>query len=121
MDIDKVLDALGRYEAFFHEARLARSNQIPYMVRWVKRFLTFRDTMGDQGLEEAVTVYISGLEGIEEVADWQVRQAEAAVRIFIYQFRAREKIPELEGRPAVVDACETLEGVHARWLRTAAG
>jgi len=49
MDIDKVLDALGRYEAFLHEARLVRSIQIPYIVRWVKRFLRYRDDCRREG------------------------------------------------------------------------
>ena len=72
--------------------------QVPYYIGWVNSFFrSLGRTTTDKITFEEVDRFIKALSGKRE--DWQVRQAEEAIRIFLYYLRKNQ-------RPVVSD-CTT--------------
>lgn len=65
-------------------ARLARPNAAPYLVRWVRRFLD--SPASPLPLADRVRLFCESLEHDQRIADWQVRQAHQALRIYFINF-----------------------------------
>jgi hypothetical protein len=82
-ETESVLQQSGE---FLLKRQLVRPVAAPYFVRWVRQFLSRRAS--DEPLADQVRHFCDDLErsGIE---DWQVRQAEQALRIYIVNFLDR--------------------------------
>jgi integron integrase len=85
---------LQQFSEFLLKGRLVKEKAAPYCVRWVRRFLTRPasvDPLGDQ-----VQRFCDDLER-DGCQDWQIRQAEQALRIYWLNFR---RTPDWVRRPA---------------------
>ncbi len=83
-ELESSLQAFGEY---LLKAQLVRSNAAPYVVRWVRRFLArpaSNDPLVDQG-----RLFCEELAQHGSVAEWQVRQADQALRIYFVNFLKR--------------------------------
>lgn len=78
--------SLQPFGEFLLKARLVKEHAAPYCVRWVRRFLT--RPAADEPLADQVRRFCDDLErsGCQE---WQVRQAEQALRIYFVHFLHR--------------------------------
>lgn len=77
MNLQPLLD---EFPTYLEENRLASPRHIPFLMRWVERYLagTYEVTLpGDRLL-----VFLERLQRNTAIADWQVKQAEDAVRLF---------------------------------------
>ena len=85
---------------FLLKAQFVRPTAAPYFVRWVRRFLS--RSASDEPLADQVRGFCEELERNGGVEDWQVRQADQALRMYFVNFLKR---PEWHRRPAstVVD------------------
>ena len=92
--------SLQQFGEFLLKAQLARPATAPYFVRWVRRFLS--RAASDEPLADQVRGFCEELERSGGAADWQVRQADQALRIYFVNFLKRT---EWHRRPAstVVD------------------
>ncbi len=92
--------SLQQFGEFLLKARLVREKAAPYFVRWVRRFLS--QPASSEPLADQVRRFCEGLERRGRCQDWQVRQAEQALRIYFVNFLNR---PEWHRQPAggVVD------------------
>jgi len=75
---------LQQFAEFILKAQLVTEKAAPYCVRWVRRFLACpasHDSVADQ-----VRRFCEGLEREDQCPDWQVRQAEHALRIYFVNF-----------------------------------
>jgi len=92
---------LQQFGGFLLKRQLVRPIAAPYFVRWIRQFLSRQAS--DEPLADQVRHFCDDLErsGIE---DWQVRQAEQALRIYFVNFLGRT---DRHRRPisTVVDAC----------------
>lgn len=79
--------SLQQFAEFLLRARLARPHAAPYLVRWVRRFLARPAT--NLPLADQVQQFCDGLERDGHVEDWQVRQANQALRIYFVNFLKR--------------------------------
>ena len=61
-------------------SQLVRQSAAPHVVRWVRRFLSRQAS--DEPLADQVRRFCDDLERHGGVEDWQVRQAEQALRIY---------------------------------------
>jgi integron integrase len=112
--------SLQQFGEFILRTQLVKEKAAPYCVRWVRRFLT--RPASDEPLADQVRTFCETLEREGRWADWQVRQAEHALRIYFVNFLKRT---DWEKKPAssVVDerghisALAALEQLHHR-LRT---
>jgi hypothetical protein len=79
--------SLQQFGEFLLKARLVRENAAHHCVHWVRRFLArpaSNEPLADQALRFAEELERSG-----RLQDWQVRQAEQAVRIYFVNFLQR--------------------------------
>lgn len=97
----EVESSLQQYAEFLLRAQLVREQARPYFVAWVRRFLETPAT--DEPLADRVRRFCEELERRGRCQEWQVRQAEQALRIYFVNFLQRV---EWHRRPAstVVDA-----------------
>jgi integron integrase len=92
--------SLQQFGEFLLKAQLVRPAAAPYFVRWVRRFLS--RPASDEPLADQVRGFREELERNGGCEDWQVRQADQALRIYFVNFLKRT---EWHRRPAstVVD------------------
>ena len=79
--------SLQQFGEFILKARLVKEQAALYCVRWVRRFLV--RPACDEPLADQVRTFCEGLEREGRWADWQVRQAEHALRIYFVHFLKR--------------------------------
>lgn len=78
-------DRRAQFGEFLLKAQLARPAATPYFVRWIRRFLS--RPASDKPL--AVRGFCEDLERNGGAPDWQVRQADQALRIYFVNFVKR--------------------------------
>ena len=79
--------SLQTFGEFLLRAQLVRQTAAPYFVRWVRRFLS--RPASDDPLRDQVRRFCEELERNGGVADWQVRQADQALRMYFVNFLKR--------------------------------
>jgi integron integrase len=92
--------SLQQFGEFLLKAQLARSTAAPYLVGWVRRFLA--RPASNESLADQVLGFCEELERKGAFEDWQLRQADQALRLYFVNFLKRT---EWHQRPisAVVD------------------
>ncbi len=71
--------SLQQFGEFLLKRQLVRQSAAPYFVRWVRQFLA--RPASDEAVADRVRHFCDDLERAGGVLDWQVRQAEQAVRM----------------------------------------
>jgi integron integrase len=79
-----VLQSFGEY---LLKSQIVRPNAAPYFVRWVRRFLG--RPASNEPLVDQVRRFCEDLERHGGIQDWQVRQADQALRIYFVNFLKR--------------------------------
>ncbi len=79
--------SLQQFGEFLLKARLVHEKAAPFCVRWVRRFLT--RPASNQALADQVQQFCEALEREGGCQEWQVRQAEQALRIYFVNFLHR--------------------------------
>jgi integron integrase len=112
--------SLQQFGEFLLRARLVNQKAAPHCVRWVRRFLTrpaSNEALADQALR-----FREELERSARVQDWQLRQADQAVRMYFVNFlqrtdwRSQPAAPTADA-PQGTDPLAVLEELRRR-LRT---
>ena len=86
-----------QFREFLLRGRLASERAAPYCVHWIRRFLM--RAASDEPLADQVRRFCEELERNDRCQEWQVRQAEQALRLYA-RLRSGDKfLPRL--RPAV--------------------
>jgi hypothetical protein len=78
---------LQEFGEFLLKARLVTPKAAPHCVRWVRRFL--KRPASNDSLADRVRAFTEDLERQPGCQDWQVRQAEQALRIYFVNFLKR--------------------------------
>ncbi|MFB3853558.1 MAG: hypothetical protein ACE148_07005 [Vicinamibacterales bacterium] len=73
--------SLQQFAEFLLRRQLVRERAAPFFVRWVRRFLA--RAASDKPLQDQVRHFCEELERAGSTADWQVRQAEQALRLYL--------------------------------------
>jgi len=128
--------SLQQFGEFLLKAQLVRPAAAPYIVRWVRRFLS--RPASDQPLADQVRGFCEELERNGGPEDWQVRQADQALRIYFVNFlkrtdwhrRPASTVVDEQGRTSPLAALEQLrmrlrtrhysyrtECTYADWVR----
>jgi hypothetical protein len=90
--------SLQQFAAFLLEARFVKESAAPYYVRHVRQFLTRPTT--DEALADRVRRFCEDLERAGS-QDWQVRQAEHALRLYFVHFLRRSDWHRPPANPVV--------------------
>ncbi len=116
-DLDASLQEFGE---FLLKSKLVREKSAPFVVRWVRRFLSA--PASEPPLADQARRFCEALERSRRHEDWQVRQAELAIRIYFVNFLGRTDWHRQPSRTNVdarggVDPLAALEQLRSR-LRT---
>ena len=116
-DVERQLQHFGE---FILEKRLARESSARFFVGWVRRFLHLPAV--DAPLADRIRRFCEDLARDGRTQDWQVRQAEDALRIYFIRLMERTDWSQHSAHPAVsqddgVDVLAAFEQVRSR-LRT---
>lgn len=106
--------SLLQFGEFLLKARLVKEHTAPYCVRWVRRFLSRPAVL--EPIADQVRSFCEDLERDATYPEWQIRQAEHAVRIYFVNFLQRtdwhapppSNIVQSEGRVTPLAALEQL-------------
>jgi integron integrase len=88
------VDLLPEFQEFLKHKKIVPDKQIPFYAQWVSRFLAFLNRNSFTKLDIATDQFIIWLRDTQHVQDWQLRQAENAVRLYAEAFS--------NGNPSVV-------------------
>ena len=90
------------YAEFLLKSKLVSNGKEKYMVVWVRKFFDFaRDLRKNLKWPDLLPLYIRNLTGTGLYQDWQVRQADQAVRLYFVNFLEPQATPEGLGKPTL--------------------
>jgi len=82
-------DTLPDFQEFLKNGKLAPERNIPYLAHWVSRFLFFISKKDHSDISSLTIEFIDSLK-TENIADWQVSQAEEALLLYLNHFKGGE-------------------------------
>jgi len=97
----------AEFGRFLLESRMVASGKERYLVHWVRKFSEYRKQLPPANLNwsEQLPLFLRELNASGSHQDWQVRQADQAVRLYFVNFLAvfpEMKNPESEDPPLIV-------------------
>ena len=82
---------LPEFQEFMRKRRIVPDNQIPFCARWASKFLAFLNKNAFTKTDIALIQFIDFLKKNNNLPEWQIKQAENAVRLYVDNFRAGDK------------------------------
>lgn len=79
-------NTLPEFQEFLRSRALAPDKSIPFYAYWVSRFMVFCNENRDLSVSLKIEKFINELRSSSNIEDWQVEQAQAAVKLYIEQF-----------------------------------
>lgn len=84
---------LPEFQDFLRSRRVVPEKNVPYYAHWASKFLAFSNSNGDLPQELRMKHFLSRLERDKKIDEWQVRQAEEALRLYFGHFLEGESSP----------------------------
>jgi integron integrase len=78
---------LSRFGEYLLKNQLVPEHQARFHVLWVRKFLSNKEITPGSSLDELVAKYLKELESSGSHQDWQITQAENALRLFFVNFQ----------------------------------
>jgi len=88
---------LPEFQDFLLSHRLVPEKNAPYYALWVSRFLAFSNKKRHLDHDTLTFEFMHSLKSEENIADWQLLQAEEALRLYLYHFRGADVLKEARG------------------------
>ncbi len=79
-------NTLPEFQEFLRSRALAPDKSIPFYAYWASRFMSFCNENRDLSMSLKIEKFINELKVSSDVEDWQVEQAQTAVKLYIEQF-----------------------------------
>lgn len=107
------------FEAFLKEHRLVKEHQISYYVEWVRQFSEHCKGKLSNITRDSMAEFIAGLSDRRSIADWQIRQADDAMNVFVRNYlkqvhginivenNLKKSVPVNPGRDSWVEVVES--------------
>ena len=77
---------LPDFQKYLVEYKLALKVHVPFYALWVSKFLSFSNEHQDKNLDLRIKIFLDSLEREKKLQDWQVEQADNAIRLYINHF-----------------------------------
>ena len=78
---------LPDFQQYLLSRKLVPVKNVNFYAYWASRYLTFSNRLKNTDPAEALRLFLEDLRSRENIADWQIRQAEEAVQLYSYHFR----------------------------------
>ncbi len=88
----KADDALPEFQKFLLEKKLAPERNVFFYALWTSKFFNYarkKQIPSDKYQENAVFEFLEALKSDPNVSDWQIRQANDAIRLYYFHYRDR--------------------------------
>jgi hypothetical protein len=83
---DALAQVLAEYRSFLIRRRCVPERQLPFFLSWTQRFLEFAGARPPGAFDECRLTYLENLRRGDR-PEWQVEQADRAVRLYYHEFR----------------------------------
>lgn len=77
---------LPDFQKYLLDNKLVPENQIPFYANWVNKFIRFSNTQQDKALDLRVQLFMDALKNDPTLQDWQILQADNAIKLYINNF-----------------------------------
>jgi integron integrase len=77
---------LPEFQDFLLSRSLVPAKNAPFYAHWVSRFLGFSNRNQDLGSDLMVQKFLNQLKTQKKIADWQIKQAEEALKLYFHHF-----------------------------------
>ncbi len=84
---------LPDFQKFLIEHELVPQKHVPFYALWASRFLSFSNRNKDKGMELRIRFFLDSLTKEQNLQDWQVEQADNAIRLYINRFLSDNTSP----------------------------
>ncbi|GBE41521.1 hypothetical protein BMS3Bbin09_01425 [bacterium BMS3Bbin09] len=78
---------LLEFQEFLSASNLVQEKYIPYYAYWSSKFLAFSNKNKELNHDLQVQKFLDHLRLDDNAADWQIRQAHDAIRMYFYHFK----------------------------------
>lgn len=94
MPVNKILP---EFQEFLLNNGLVHEQYVPYYAQWALKFLSFSEREATSGNDNSlVENFLNSVQAVSKILNWQVRQAEEAVNLYLYKFKSNNTIQEVE-------------------------
>ncbi len=87
-----IKDTLPDFQSFLRSGKLAPEKNIPFLALWASRFLFFIAGKSHADSGALIIEFLDSLKAQENIADWQIRQAEEALLLYLNHFKGGESL-----------------------------
>jgi len=101
---------LPEFQDFLISRSLVSAKNAPFYAHWVSRFFAFSNINQELGFNLKVQKFLNQLKSQKKIADWQIKQAEEALRLYFHHFlngKTSTLSPE-EPQKRAIDASKAL-------------
>ena len=84
-------NTLPKFQEFLRSRSLVQQNYIPFYAYWASGFLTFSNNNETLNHELRIEKFLDQLKAKKNIADWKVKQADEALRLYIHNFLDTDK------------------------------
>ena len=81
-------EILPEFQGYLRKRAIVPEKNIPFYAWWASRFLAFGNKNENLPLDIRIEHFLKEIQNNKRLADWQLRQAEEAVRLYATQFQA---------------------------------
>ncbi len=90
---------LPDFQKFLLSRSFAPPKNVPFYANWVSKFLAFSNQHEDLNHDLLLEKFLDKLKSQKNTADWQIRQARDAVKLYTTHFMADKKMASQPGKP----------------------
>jgi len=88
---------LPQFQKFLISRKFIDDKYVPYFAYWASQFLAYSKNNGKLSADLLIQGFLEKLQ--ESKSDWQVRQADRAIQIYLYHFCDKPTLAALGGSP----------------------
>ncbi len=108
---------LPEFQEFLRVNKLAPENHIPYLASWIGRFLAFLNKSEGRDINSITFDFIDTLRADKNITDWQVRQAEDALLLYLDRFKGGDTLKAFTGTGKAATDSASILGEMKRLIR----
>jgi integron integrase len=89
---------LPEFQNYLRSKSLVNEKYIPFYAHWASKFLAFSENDPNLSRDLQVQKFFNYLKTQKNIADWQVKQADNAVTLYMNQFQDRNESPSSQSQ-----------------------
>ena len=79
-------EVLPEFQKYLLTRKLVKEKKVPFYAYWASKFLSFSNNNEEIGVELRVNKFLDRLKKQKNISDWQIQQADEALRLYIGNF-----------------------------------